>query len=151
MQNQQPRDSNPKTADSSLDNGPTYSVFLDYKKLHILMHVVSVFERAGFTRVDYNTSDDWSVMWAHEYPFTELKNVMMNMKSHQRVNKLPGSGLVTTKVNLATAVSPFIPKAFRVPNDNDKLRKYASENPDVMFVKKSNASLVIEIKFNINP
>ena len=38
----------------------------------------------------------------------------MKMKKHQKVNKLPGSGYVTNKVNLATSNLPNIPKAFKV-------------------------------------
>ena len=38
---------------------------------------------------------------------------MLNVKPHQRVNKLPGSGFVTNKVNLATTPLQHIPPAFR--------------------------------------
>ena len=43
----------------------------------------------------------------------DIRNVMLNVKPHQRVNKLPGSGYVTNKVNLATTSLEHIPPAFR--------------------------------------
>ena len=43
-------------------------------------------KRAGYSKVSYNTSDDWSVMWAHDYPFKKIKPVMMKMNSYQKVN-----------------------------------------------------------------
>ena len=103
-------------------------------------------KRAGFSKVSYNTSDDWSVMWAHDYPFKKIKPVMMKMNSYQKVNKLPGSGFVTNKVNLATSESPYIPKAFRIPNDTEKLKKYAEENPNTMFVQKNSNHRGIKIE-----
>ena len=54
-------------------------------------------------------------MWAHDYPFFKIRPIMMKMKRHQRVNKLPGTGFVTNKVNLATSgLTDNIPKAFKV-------------------------------------
>ena len=103
-------------------------------------------KRAGYSKVSYNTSDDWSVMWAHDYPFKKIKPVMMKMNSYQKVNKLPGSGFVTNKVNLATSESPYIPKAFRIPNDTEKLKKYAEENPNTMFVQKNSNHRGIKIE-----
>ena len=32
----------------------------------------AVLDRAGYVRVNYNLTDDWSVMWAHDYPFTKV-------------------------------------------------------------------------------
>ena len=43
----------------------------------------------------------------------QIRNVMLNVKPHQRVNKLPGSGYVTNKVNLATTSLEHIPPALR--------------------------------------
>ena len=57
-----------------------------------LKHVYAVLERAGYTRVSYNLTSDWDVMWAHDYPFKKIRSVMKKLKSGQRVNKLPGSG-----------------------------------------------------------
>ena len=70
----------------------------------------------------------------------------MNMKPNQRVNKLPGSGYVTNKVNLATSTMPHIPKAFRIPNDTQKLMQYATEHPDKMFVQKNQNHRGIKIE-----
>ena len=76
-----------------------------------LKHVYRVLERAGYVRTNYNTSDDWNLMWAHDYPFKKIRPVMMKMKKGQRVNKLPGSGFVTNKVNLAVSgIDERIPK-----------------------------------------
>ena len=80
-----------------------------------LKHVYRVLERAGYVRGNYNATDDWTLMWAHDYPFKKIRPVIMRMKSWQRVNKLPGSGFVTNKVNLATSgLDSRIPKAFKV-------------------------------------
>ena len=111
-----------------------------------LKHVFAPFQRAGYTQVNYDTTDDWSVMWAHDYPFKKIKPIMMKMKPHQKVNKIPGSGYVTNKVNLATSESPFIPKAFKIPDDVDKLKKYAKENPETMFVQKNSNHRGIKIE-----
>lgn len=148
MQYQHFQNAHAETANCKLaqNSRPSYSVFAKHEDSGYLKHVYAIFKRAGFTRVTYNTSDDWSVMWAHDYPFEKIKPIMMNMKSHQKVNKLPGSGFVTNKVNLATSKSPFIPKAFRIPNDVDKLRKYAEENPEIMFVQKNHNHRGIKIE-----
>lgn len=71
---------------------------------------------------------------------------MLAMKPHQKVNKLPGSGFVTNKVNLATTTLEHIPPAFRIPNDTDKLLKYAKDNPDKMFVQKNQNHRGIKIE-----
>lgn len=43
-----------------------------------------------------------------------------------QVNHFPGSGYITQKVDLATSGIPYIPAAFRVPADVDKLFEYVS-------------------------
>ncbi len=44
-----------------------------------------------------------------------FRGTIMKMKKWQRVNKFPGSGFVTNKVNLATSkIDPRIPRAFKV-------------------------------------
>jgi tubulin monoglycylase TTLL15 len=111
-----------------------------------LKHVYAVLERAGYKRVSYNISSDWDVMWAHDYPFKKIKPVMMSMKSGQKVNKLPGSGYVTNKVNLATSGLKSIPPAFKIPNDTLKLMDYAKEYPDKMFVQKNSNHRGIKIE-----
>ena len=65
----------------------------------ILYTVVnSVLERAGYTRTDFNSSDSWSLLWAHDYPFKKLRERMLGLRPGQRVNKFPGSGYITNKV-----------------------------------------------------
>ena len=125
---------------------PHYAVFAKHEDSGYLKHVYNVLERAGYTRVSYNISNDWSVMWAHDYPFKKIKPVMTSLLPHQRVNKLPGSGYVTNKVSLATSGLPSIPKAFRIPDDKKDLLKYAKENPDVMFVQKNQNHRGIKIE-----
>ena len=48
-------------------------------------HNSTVLDRAGYVRVNYNLTNDWSVMWAHDYPFTKIKPILMKMKKHQKV------------------------------------------------------------------
>jgi len=43
-----------------------------------------------------------------------------------QVNHFPGSGYITQKVELATSGIPYIPAAFRIPADVDKLFEYVS-------------------------
>ena len=62
---------------------------------------------------------------------------MSKNASVQKVNKLPGSGYVTNKVNLATSELPNVPKAFKIPDESQKLKDYAALNPDKMFVQKN--------------
>ena len=111
-----------------------------------LKHVYAVLDRAGYVRVNYNLTDDWSVMWAHDYPFTDIKPVLMKMKKHQKVNKLPGSGYVTNKVNLATSNLPNIPKAFKIPEEVSMLKAAARLNPEKMYVQKNKNHRGIKIE-----
>ena len=59
---------------------------------------------------------------------------------------ISGSGYVTNKVNLATSGLSHIPKAFKIPNDTEKLMAYAEENPEVMFVQKNSNHRGIKIQ-----
>jgi len=111
-----------------------------------LKHVYNVLDRLGYERVSYNLSSDWDLMWAHDYPFKKLKTVLKAMKKGQKVNKLPGSGYVTNKVNLATSGLDHIPPAFKIPNDTEKLKQYAHDNPDKMFVQKNSNHRGIKIE-----
>ena len=49
-----------------------------------LKHVFAVFERVGYQTAT-SPIPDWDVLWCHDYPFTALKEEMMNLKLHQRV------------------------------------------------------------------
>jgi hypothetical protein len=44
-----------------------------------------------------------------------------------QVNHFPGSGYITQKVDLATSGIPYIPVAFRIPADLEKLLEYVSQ------------------------
>ncbi|XP_071530280.1 probable tubulin polyglutamylase ttll-15 [Panulirus ornatus] len=114
------------------------------KRSSYLMHVTNVFHRLGYDLQD--DGDDWDVLWSHNYPFRELKKMMMQLKSHQRVNHFPGSGFITNKVNLAVSGLPYIPKAFRMPAEKSELLTFAKQNPTAMFVQKSNNHRGIKIE-----
>lgn len=131
----------------SKDQRPTYVVYGKNIDSGYLKHVYAVLERCGYVRANYNTSDDWTVMWAHDYPFKKLRPVILKMKKHQRVNKLPGSGFVTNKVNLATSeIDPRIPKAFKVPDQVSEFKAYAKQFPDKLFVQKNKNHRGIKIE-----
>lgn len=110
-----------------------------------LKHVNAVLGRLGFEKVS-NESNDWDLLWAHDYPFRLMYPKLHNMKFHQRVNHFPGCGYITNKVDLATTDLPFIPPAFKLPDDREKFMKYAKANPDKLFVQKNNQHRHIHIK-----
>ncbi|XP_063611162.1 probable tubulin polyglutamylase ttll-15 isoform X1 [Penaeus indicus] len=109
-----------------------------------LMHVTNVFHRLGYELSE--DGDDWDVLWSHNYPFRELKEKMTKLKPHQRVNHFPGSGFITNKVNLATSGLPYIPRAFRMPDEKEDLLKHAKLHSDLLFVQKSNNHRGIKIE-----
>ena len=78
--------------------GLTYSLYAKHPDSGYLKHVWNVLGRAGYSRVDLNTSSDWDVMWAHDYPFKKIREKMLALKPGQKVNKFPGSGYITNKV-----------------------------------------------------
>lgn len=93
------------------------------------------------SRLGYKNSSnltDWDLLWAHDYPFKTLNSELLTLKAHQKVNKLPGSGYITNKVELATSGLKYIPIAFRLPTDKQKLLNYMESNPHASFVEKSN-------------
>ncbi|CAH1792274.1 unnamed protein product [Owenia fusiformis] len=113
-------------------------VWINAKNIHsgYLDHVLAVFSRIGYMRG--TESSDWDVLWSHDYPFSKLRDVIQNIKPHQRVNHFPGSGFITNKVSLALSPLKHIPRAFKMPADRDALLMYAKEHPDTMWVQKSN-------------
>jgi len=123
-----------------------YVVYAKHPDSGYLKHVYNVLERAGYRRADLNTTTDWDVMWAHEYPFRKIKQTMLAMKKGQRVNKFPGSGFITNKANLATSGLKNVPPAFSIPEEKTKLLEYARNSPDKMFVQKSNSHRGIKIE-----
>ncbi len=112
-----------------------------------LRHVFHVFDRIGYAAVTDETQE-FDVMWAHDYPFVTYKSMLTKLQAHQRVNHFPGSGYLTNKVNLVTSPTQlsFIPRAFKLPQDKDKLLEYAQQNPDKMWVQKSNNHRGVHIK-----
>ena len=74
------------------------------------------FYRFGYSKEVFNSTDDWDVMWAHDYPFKKIREKMLAMKPGQKVNKFPGSGFITNKVNLATSGLKNVPQAFQIPD-----------------------------------
>ncbi|CAG0920779.1 unnamed protein product [Notodromas monacha] len=96
-----------------------------------LQHVQNVFQRIGFKVVSEKPT---------------LGDEMMSTFAHQRVNHFPGSGYFTNKMNLATITSKYIPKAFQLPNGREAALKYSKENPEKMFVLKSNVHRGISVQ-----
>jgi len=125
---------------------PTYIVYAKNPDSGYLKHVFNVLERDGFVRGDFNTSSDWNLMWAHLYPFTSIRDRMLSLKPGQRVNKFPGSGYITNKVNLATSGLKNVPQAFQLPKEKHQFLEYAKNNPSKMFVQKSNSHRGIKIE-----
>ncbi|EDV24017.1 uncharacterized protein TRIADDRAFT_57067 [Trichoplax adhaerens] len=112
-----------------------------------LDHPIKVFERVGYV-MKKDFPQKWDVLWSHEYPFTETKvyNMIRQMKPHQKVNKFPGSGFITNKASLATSGFSFTPKAYKIPEDKEKLLRDAKLKPNQLYVQKSNAHRGIFIR-----
>nr|CAD7456827.1 unnamed protein product [Timema tahoe] len=109
-------------------NKPVYSVYGKSADDSHLKHVFAVMERLGFEHGS-NKSTDWDILWAHDYPFRALQPLLRNLKPHQKVNHFPGCGYITNKVDLAMTELPYIPRAFRLPGDKDKLMVYVESDP----------------------
>nr|AGH30335.1 Eri-1-2 [Nilaparvata lugens] len=134
-----------------------------------LKHVFNVFHNFGYKRQELNASEDWDVLWSHDYPFRKLNTAMQNLKHHQKVNHFPGTGYITNKMDLATSNIKFVPRAFKMPQQKADLLAYydflnipltlkycslnwnfdilqAAKHPKKMFVQKSNDHRGIKIK-----
>ena len=72
--------------------------------------------------------------------------IIIQIPSTYFICKFSGSGYVTNKVNLATSGLDHIPPAFKIPNDTEKLKQYAHDNPDKMFVQKNSNHRGIKIE-----
>lgn len=101
-----------------------------------LSEIFTVLDRLGY-RNDPNWTD-WDLLWAHDYPFRTLYSELSHLRPNQKVNHFPGSGYLTNKVNLATSGLQYIPLAFKLPSDKDKLLEHATNNPNITFVQKNN-------------
>ncbi|XP_055630341.1 probable tubulin polyglutamylase ttll-15 [Toxorhynchites rutilus septentrionalis] len=132
-----------KVAQSVGETRPKYWIYGRNPNGGHLIHVQNVLQRLGVEPVS-NDTDDWDLLWAHDYPFRKVD--LHHLKPHQLVNHFPGSGFITNKVDLSTTEIKYIPKAFKLPSDETKFRQYAQENPDKRFVQKNNQHRYIEIK-----
>ncbi|XP_050514072.1 probable tubulin polyglutamylase ttll-15 isoform X1 [Diabrotica virgifera virgifera] len=115
-----------------------------------LKEVFTILDRLGYKKDD--NYSEWDLLWAHDYPFTELRSQLDNLKPHQKVNHLPGIGHITNKVTLATSGLNYIPPAFKLPVDKDKLLEYSQKFTNVSFVQKNNDHREVKIKkiFDVN-
>lgn len=83
--------------------------------------MITVFNRIGYVE---GGPDNWDVLWSHTYPFKSLSSSLgARLQPRQRINHFPGSGCFTSKPQLATLPFPYIPKAFKLPQQADKLRE----------------------------
>lgn len=132
------------TSFSNASRSLTYAIFGKNVDSGYLRHVIAVFQRLGYERVDVN--DDWDVLWAHEYPFRTMYSTLKKLKPHQKVNHFPGSGYITNKLELSTSEFPNTLRAFKIPQDKEKLLDYARRNINATFVQKDNNHRGITIK-----
>lgn len=122
----------------------TYKVYGRNVESGYLNNLFTVLDRLGY---EYNpNNNNWDLLWAHDYPFRTLYDELNNLKLHQRVNHFPGTGFITNKVDLAISRLKYIPPAFKLPNDKDKLLDYVERNPNKMFVQKHNEHRHIKIR-----
>lgn len=124
---------------------PKYWIFGRSKEESHLKHVKNVLRRLGFEH-GTNETNDWDLLWAHDYPFRALYPKLHNLKSHQRVNHFPACGFLTNKVDLATTDLKYIPKSFKLPEDREHFLEYSKSFPDKLFVQKHNQHRHIHIK-----
>ncbi|KAH8306337.1 hypothetical protein KR018_008291, partial [Drosophila ironensis] len=115
------------------DEPPTYAIYGHSSKEEHLVHVVNVLERFGYRRVGLNES--WNLLWAHDYPFFAMPH-LKSLPKNQSVNHIPGCGYLTNKVDLCTSRLPFLPRAFRLPQEKEELLDYAKDHPEALFVQK---------------
>ena len=68
------------------------------------------------------------------------------------MNKWPGSGYVTSKVNLATSDITHVPKAFQLPGQEAEFMSYVSNPPVYKLVNKAKFfSRIILLRLNKEP
>lgn len=101
-------------------------------------------DRLGFQQEE--TTSNWDLLWAHDYPFHKLRANLTNLKQHQRVNHFPGCGHITNKVDLSTTKGKYIPISFKIPDDREDLLSYIQKYPEKSYVQKSNDHRGIKIK-----
>ncbi|KAI6236856.1 putative tubulin polyglutamylase ttll-15 [Aphelenchoides besseyi] len=113
-----------------------------------LVHVKNVFEQMGFRVLTGDTTEKFDVWWNHEFPFqnSALLSKVKSLTHRQLLNHVPGSGYITSKVTLAsTPLSRGLPRAFALPQQKDEYLEYARNNPEVLWVQKSNAHRGVKV------
>lgn len=110
------------------------------------VHVNKVLKRLGLERVTENESGTADLIWAHDYPFTKLRQKILSLKPHQKVNHFPGCGFITNKVDFATTRMKYVPSAFKLPRDRENFKDFAMKNPKKLFVVKHHQHRNIKIK-----
>lgn len=113
-----------------------------------LKHVEIVLQRFGYEETLFNeSSSDWTLMWAHDYPFNKLKDIdFKNLKPCQKVNHVPGCGFITNKVDLSTTRLKYVPRAFKLPQQKEELLEYSEQHSDKLFVHKHNQHRHIRVR-----
>ncbi|XP_072030526.1 probable tubulin polyglutamylase ttll-15 [Amphiura filiformis] len=136
----------PEAVSSNVKDSDKPVVWVHAKRMETgyLDHVLAVFNRIGYVRGGQES--DWDVLWAHDYPFTQLSMAIGNMKPHQKVNHFPGTGYVTNKVYLATSDIKYIPIAFQMPKQQAEFQKEVERSPDRLWVQKSSSHRGIKVK-----
>lgn len=126
----------------------TYMLYNANGKKEHLIHVETVLQRFGYDPVDFNAEEtNWTLMWAHDYPFNKLSTIdFKNLRPCQWVNHIPGCGYITNKVDLSTTKIKYIPRAFKMPDQERELLEYADSNPDKLFVHKHNQHRHIRVR-----
>ncbi|XP_058812213.1 probable tubulin polyglutamylase ttll-15 [Topomyia yanbarensis] len=132
-----------KNIPSQVEERPKYQVYGRNPTGGHLVHIHNVLQRLGVDQVG-NDTEDWDLLWAHDYPFRKLN--LYRLKAHQLVNHFPGSGYITNKVDLSTSDIKYVPKAFKLPSEEEKFKNYAQKNPTKLFVQKNNQHRHIHIK-----
>lgn len=128
---------------------PKYVLYNVHGRKDHLKHVEIVLRRFGYQETVFNASStDWSIMWAHDYPYNAIKTIDFKngLKPCQRVNHIPGCGYITNKVDLSTTRLKYIPRAFKLPQQKKDLLQYANEHENKMFVHKHNQHRHIRVR-----
>ncbi|XP_069969203.1 probable tubulin polyglutamylase ttll-15 isoform X2 [Bactrocera oleae] len=132
--------------EASVNNYHKFAIYPPFTPSDIhLYHVIEILEQMGYKQTSIN-DESWNLLWAHEYPFHKMGTRMKNILPHQIINHFPGIGFITSKVDLSTASLPFMPKAFRLPEQQAEFIKFARDNPDSIFMEKNNKHRSIKIR-----
>lgn len=111
-----------------------------------------VMNRFGYQEVNGNQTE-WDILWMIEFPFDKTKLNFSHLKSHQKINHIPGMTFLTNKLHLTTTrKSKYIPPAFQFPKMIKEFNEFIERNPDSKFVAKNydNRGVKIVEKSEIN-